>query len=64
MAEQVAAEHPEAIQLEVLEPEAAAAKGLNSKKSISVYLDQQQIPIKTALSKPDLEKRIQQKLHP
>ncbi|MGM0425361.1 MAG: hypothetical protein ACQEQX_10650, partial [Thermodesulfobacteriota bacterium] len=60
MARQIAAEHPGAVDLEMIDPEEAAARGLDSKKSISLYLDQTRVPIKTALSKPDLEKRIQQ----
>ncbi|MFP4629967.1 MAG: hypothetical protein ACLFMQ_04485 [Desulfohalobiaceae bacterium] len=50
------------MQLEILSPEAAEARGLDSKKSISIYLGSNRIPIQTALSKTKLEKRILQEL--
>ncbi|MFP4588189.1 MAG: hypothetical protein ACLFM3_09100 [Desulfohalobiaceae bacterium] len=62
MAEKISAEQPDKVQLEILSPEAAEARGLDSKKSISIYLGSNRIPIQTALSKTKLEKRILQEL--
>jgi hypothetical protein len=58
----VAADHPESVRLEVLSPDSVQARGLDTKKSISVYLNRQRVPIKTCLSRTDLEECIQKAL--
>ena len=58
MAKDVAADHPDSIRLEILSPDSDQANGLDTRKSISMYINRQRIPIKTGLSKPDLEECI------
>jgi len=62
VAREVAADHPESVRLEVLSPDSVQARGLDTKKSISIYLNRQRVPIRTCLSKPDLEAYVQKTL--